>query len=245
MADRSSDSPTGNDATNRLRESLASRGLGLLAVILVERLPASLRAAITENAVRAGLGGESNAWRVLVAGNIGGAFWNRITPAVRTADDPVDTYSASCLTEVFGDLHANSGLALIYPGICTFSLQQLGELCGWGVPSWLGISIHPEMGTWFAFRAVAVTDAPLAATTPAAAGDACLACRSRDCLEACPVDAPGRPGQFDLKACLSHRLSPASACATTCLARVACPVGASRRYTCEAIDYFYTKSLDS
>ncbi len=79
----------------------------------------------------------------------------------------------------------------------------LARASGLGVPSRLGILIHPEFGPWLAIRALILTERVLTPTH-------------------------GLPG-FDLSRCTAHsRQDPA--CQVGCAARRACPVGARYRY---------------
>ena len=71
----------------------------------------------------------------------------------------------------------------------------------------------------------------------------CASCDRRPCVAACPANA--LTGEdFDLDACLHWRMAPASTCADTCLARLACPVGAEHRYDAAQIRHSYGCSLD-
>lgn len=238
--------PSGPDPTDspgaRFRELLGEAGLNLVTVLAVDELPTSLSEAIRSDAARAGMPGDSGL-RVVVVGNFGAGLLESFADGWKETDDPVDRFSATRVMAALRETGPGIDSRLLYPGDCGFSLQRLGEVCGWGGPSWLGVSIHPVFGTWFAFRAVAVTAAPLAVATVSMSTDVCLSCRTRDCLAACPVDAPGPPGQFDLEVCVSHRMQPGSGCATRCLAREHCPVGEAYRYPKELIGYFYSRSL--
>ncbi|MCZ7599016.1 MAG: hypothetical protein M5U09_16740 [Gammaproteobacteria bacterium] len=185
-----------------------------MAVVPVADLDAELAAAILAAARAAGLDPGERTARVVVVGNDGGRFWNLMSVAERSAPDPVDSYSAARVGEELAALGGDS--VLLYPGPCSFSLQRLGAACGFGMPSYPGVSIDPSFGTWFAFRAVAVTTVELPATVPGGSTDICADCVSRDCLAACPAGAPAAPGRFDLDACIGHRLAGDSPCASDC-----------------------------
>lgn len=212
-------------------------------MVPVADLDAELAAAILAAARAAGLDPGERTARVVVVGNDGGRFWNLMSVAERSAPDPVDSYSAARVGEELAALGGDS--VLLYPGPCSFSLQGLGAACGFGMPSYLGVSIDPSFGTWFAFRAVAVTTVELPATVPGGSTDVCADCVSRDCLAACPAGAPAAPGRFDLDACIGHRLAGDSPCAADCLARRACPVGAGWQYPAGLMAHVYECSLES
>lgn len=227
----------------RLGERLAAAGLRRLAVVPVADLDAELADVILAAARAAGLEPGERSARVVVVGNDGGRFWNLMSPAERAEPDPIDTYSAARVGSELAALGGDS--VLLYPGPCNFSLQALGAACGFGMPSYLGMSIDPSFGTWFAFRAVAVTTVELAASVRGVSTDVCADCVSRDCLAACPADAPGPPGRFDLDACIGYRLAGDSPCASDCLARRACPLGVAWQYPAGLMAHVYERSLDS
>ena len=103
----------------------------------------------------------------------------------------------------------------------------LARASGLGVPSRLGILIHPEYGPWFAIRALILTERDLAPTHGDPGFDPCNGCPA-PCASACPGNALHAPS-FDLLRCTAHsRIDPA--CRVGCAARRACPVGAQHRY---------------
>ncbi len=239
--------PTGqaHEHLRRLKARLADAGFDLVSVIKLTRLDASLAESIRDAAVRAGLPAGVGALKVVLVGNSGGRFWDSLTQAERDAADPLDEFSAARAGDAIASLFGQAPSVPVYPGECDFSLLALGRACGWGSPSWLGVYIHPEFGTWFAFRAVLVTTAALPDDVLGESTDACLQCVTRDCVAACPVGAPHPPGRFDLESCVSQRLADGSPCANRCGAREACPVGAGYRYPRELVSHVYGRSLES
>ncbi len=235
--------PTSADShLDRLRRAAQVAGLDLVSSMSLARLEPALGHAIRD---AAGYDDALSALRVVVFGNRGGALWALMSRAERAATHPLDAYSESRVLDAFRAIGSPFDSRLVYPGDCGFSLLALGRACGWGAPSWLGVYIHPDFGTWFAFRAVVVTRLALAESVFAPAPDACLQCATRDCLAACPVDAPGPPGSFALGACSGYRLGRDSPCARRCLAREACPVGTRYRYPAALVEHVYGRSLDS
>jgi len=73
----------------------------------------------------------------------------------------------------------------------------------------------------------------------------CLSCEAKPCLSSCPALALSRDSNPDLTACVSHRVAPASDCASTCLARLACPIAPQYKYSDDQVAYFYGRSLTS
>lgn len=226
-----------------LARTLSVAGFDLVSSIAVDALPAPLSTDIAADAAARGLHLD-RPLSVVVIGNRGGRFWSSLVRDEIRADHPVDQYSRQ-VTEAALPALRPARSVLVYPGDCRFSLLALGHVLGWGAPSWLGVSIHPAFGTWFAYRAVVVTDAVLPRRVLDPGEDACAACPGHDCLAACPVDAPGPPGHFALSRCIDYRLADASPCAERCLAREACPVGQGHRYPEDLVAHVYRRSLAS
>ena len=224
-------------ATDELVRQFHRHGLNRVAVLDCFDLDASLRNTLLELS-----GPFPDLARVVVVGNAGDGFWRHID--ADASADPVDTYSRSVTQKIIDSHLSGWNNRLLYPGDAAIPLQKIGAACGWARPSRLGISIDPGVGTWFAFRCVFVTSCPLPADAPASCPDVCSSCDA-PCVQQCPVSAPGAIGAFDLDACVSNRLAPASPCAQQCLARLACPVGADYRYSDDAMRYFYRRSLDA
>ena len=224
---------------NALLQQIADRfeagGLHLV-VVDPDRLPVSLRGPLQAawGVSRTGLS------RVLIVVNQGGRFWNLVD---RCVSDPIDAFSRELSLSILGQIGGSWEYRLIYPGDCPVSLQALGRESGLGAGSWLGQSIHPEWGTWFAFRAVVLTSCPLPVSMEPPSPDSCADCPDRPCVTACPVSAPSVP--FDLAGCVDQRLGDSEQCKATCIARLACPLGDGWRYPESLVGYLYRRSLDS
>ena len=108
--------------------------------------------------------------------------------------------------------------------------RRLATLAGLGVPSRMGLLIHPDHGLWMGLRAALLLGSP--AEGPARPADPCATCPA-PCAAAC-VGGAFDTGQLDILACARFHVT-ATACATTCAARSACPVG--RPYPEDAIRY--------
>jgi hypothetical protein len=218
------------------QEALAADGLNLLAVLAVADLPAALRAPL------AGAPGAPPAPRLVLVGNAGPALWRTVQAAGIASDDPIDDFSRARVDRWLDALPGCHWRHWLFPGDAPVGLQALGEVAGWHHPAPFRVGIQPGWGSWFAYRAAVLVDAPLA-PTPALTGQSpCAACSARPCVTACPAGALAG-GDFDLEACLDWRLAAGSSCADTCLARLACPVGAQHRYDTAQIRHAYGHSL--
>lgn len=225
-------------ASRELRLKLAATGLNIYSVLGLEDLPPPLNASLAVPAARMASS------RIILVGHRGGDIWPQVQPAIATAADPVDDFSRNTLQRLCDEVLTGYENRVIFPGADMMPLQQLGDRAGWGKSSWLGINIHASFGTWYAFRAVVLTSAPLRPETLPDSVYPCEKCE-RPCADNCPVTAPAQPGSFDLDACVNWRLGPDSPCARRCLARESCPVGVDNRYPPEMIRYFYSRSLES
>ncbi len=95
----------------------------------------------------------------------------------------------------------------------------------------LGLLIHPDYGLWHSYRGALAFVEPIAVPVIARRASPCEACSARPCLSACPVGAFAEDG-YDVAACAAHlRKAAGRACMDGgCLARRACPVGASQAH---------------
>lgn len=115
---------------------------------------------------------------------------------------------------------------------------RLGILAGLGLPSEIGLLVHPRYGPWIAFRqAIFTTDVlPDSAPVVRPMCDGCPA----PCRAACPIGIVG-PGVFDWQACSAARAA-GDPCASRCDARLACIVGPDARYDDLQIRYHASPS---
>ena len=151
-----------------------------------------------------------------------GAAFARAPEARDGAPDPVDRFTRRAVEAA---LPAAGACAVFYwerRGGAFLDLVALGEACGLGVPSRLGLLLHPRLGPWLSIRAAVLTEVELAPTMALAGFAPCAACEGF-CRAACPGRAPG-PAGFDVAACAgATRRIPA--CRERCDARRACPIG--------------------
>lgn len=120
---------------------------------------------------------------------------------------------------------------------------QLGRLAGLKATSLFGLGLHPEFGSFIAYRALILLDRepPSEFTTQAPAPDwpPCASCAA-PCIEACPASAVSRQG-WAMEPCLDHRRRDES-CEEGCLSRLACPIGSDRRPSPEALRFHQAAS---
>ncbi len=184
----------------------------------------------------------------LVLGSAGPALWRGLRATLGAvpdpAADPIDRHSERTVETLATALHATDpSLVSVYP--FRHARQLLGFPRLLGSAPWLerapfGVIIEPQAGPWWALRGALLT--VLAVPPSAPAGESpCTPCPA-PCEAACPAGAVHKSG-FDWRACADFRLAPHSPCRSTCLARLACPVGPAFRYDAAAIAHHYTASL--
>jgi len=213
---------------------LAECGLNLQAVFELAALPAEMR----ESLDQAGTGFR----QLLLFGNGGGAFWQALRLAGMEGEHPVDCFSVDCVTRYMAEALPGSRYQVLYPGAAVIPLQTLGRLAGWHHPSPMMVGINERWGVWFAYRVALLADTELTPTVPWTAPSPCDGCGDRPCVGACPAGALNT-GSLHLDRCLIYRRREDSLCRDTCMARVACPVGAAHRYSDEQIRYHYGRSM--
>jgi ferredoxin len=201
--------------------------------------------------VRATLGAEAHESRLLLVGHAGRRLWECVQASAIGSEHPIDDYTRQRIAAFFAEHHPSAHYRLLYPGDQPIGLQALGRLAGWHHASPFMVGIDAKWGSWFAYRAVVLTDADFLPSTavdrapqevPLGDRNPCIDCLDPPCLAACPAGAlAGR--QFSLTACSRYRLAEKSACAEGCLARSACPVGAEHRYDPAQIRHSYSRSL--
>ncbi len=216
---------------------LEEAGIGLSAVVDRANLPGELAA---------GLGGYR---QMIVFGHRGRRLWEAIRESGEPGPDPIDSASRRRVEAWIAAWLPGVRHRISYPALpgetgSVPNLGALGECLGWQHPSPLGLGIHPEWGTWFAYRAVVLADSRLPPTPRRVLAHPCERCAGKPCLAACPAGATRVTG-FDVAACCAWRLALDSRCATDCPARRACPVGAAERYGEAQMTHVYAASLAS
>jgi hypothetical protein len=179
----------------------------------------------------------------LVIGDGGGDFFRRFQAAGPGAGaDPLDHHTRqvvpAALARALGPAHP---FAVRFPFAAEeplLPMQQLGRAAGLPDPGPLALQVHPRFGPWWAYRAFAVLGLAWPPEPPLAA--ICPTCPA-PCLPACPARAVQLTG-FSLGRCSDRRRAD-EGCATSCAARLACPVGASERYPAAQLAFHMTASL--
>lgn len=168
---------------------------------------------------------------LVLIGNIGGSLWasfDRWTVGADRSLHPLDDWSKAVVRPVA----ERFGATAFFPSDAPYQPFQQWAMRAEGLrASPLGILIHPQYGLWHGYRAALAFGHALPATAIPESGHPCDACREKPCLSTCPADAVS-PDRFDVVRCRDHLASPeGSPCmGAGCLARNACPIGASYRY---------------
>lgn len=213
--------------------ALDAVGLNLHAVFDLDQLP---------DALREELDPARNYAQLILIGNGGRALWRAIQREGVQSADPIDDFSAREVRRWLAAQASGRSYEIVYPGERLVGLQSLGERAGWHFASPFMVGINERWGTWFAYRVAVLADTDIEPTPPAVGESPCTACRSRPCVVACPGKAI-EDGGFNLANCARYRLRAESACRTTCMARLACPVRVEHRYDDDQIRHAYTISL--
>lgn len=218
---------------------LDQAGLNRQAVFNIEDLPADVAATIEPGQP----GNSHSPYRQLILiGHAGRTLWDAVRNAGIASADPIDDFTIRTVRQWFAQCQPGCAYEIVYPGPRLIGLQRLGQLAGWHHPSPFMIGIDPKWGTWYAYRAVVLAETRFAPTIPVASDHPCDACAARVCAASCPGGAIDE-GRFELGKCLAYRRREDSACKATCLARIACPVGAEHRYTDEQLQHTYSISM--
>lgn len=168
---------------------------------------------------------------LILLGNAGPEMWEAFqrAPEAQSPRHPLDEWSRRIITVLAESLSGRPLFPFSPPPFLPFQRWARKAEPVW--PSPIGLLIHPEYGSWHAYRGALAfadrIDLPPGEPVPAP----CDSCAERPCLSACPVEAFG-DGQYDVPACVARIGSREGAdCMDRgCLARRACPVGREYRY---------------
>jgi len=219
---------------------LADDGLVLQAVLPIDELdPQTIGALVS-------IGIVPSEWRSLVlTGQAGRMLWDTHVRHDLHRSDPFDDTSIDLIASWFANHRPNADWAVVYPTDAPLPLGQLAQRVGWGDPSPLGLTIHPEFGLWVSHRVAFVTTLDLPASSATPRESPCVTCEKRPCEVACPVSAVSLTSGFDVQTCAEYRAQEDSPCAYECLARNACPVGVEHRYSDAQMHHHYASGLAS
>ena len=221
---------------NEMVEYLDNEGINLFSIIDLAGLTADLKAKLA-----AGCPQLDSYSQLLLFGHGGTRFWQRLSELEIESSNPVDERSVHVIAAWLGKFAKGSDHKILYPGISTVPLQDLGRLSGWHHDSPLGLGIHPTYGLWFAYRGVVLLDTAFSPTIALTDPSPCRSCEASPCITACPTEALSHD-RFDVNKCVAYRLEDESNCASKCIARLACPLD-EYRYTEQQMTYHYSHSL--
>jgi hypothetical protein len=159
-------------------------------------------------------------------------FWDIFTASPEFQDgapDPMDRWSERVIGDVAKSLSAEPLFPFGGPPHHPFHSWAVATGRFWASP--IGFLVHDERGLFASFRGAIRWDKPADIGSTA---QPCLTCTA-PCQTACPVGAFNDDG-YDVATCKSHVTSPAGADCREggCLARRACPVGATRRLSAQS-----------
>lgn len=197
----------------------------------------------------------NDARSIILIGFAGNKFWPvlqsflRQNPEFKNKNENlIDNYTKITIEKLAGTLNEVNGgeFKIAYPfGESAYDLDftLLGMMGGVGVPSLLGILLHPEYGTWMSLRGAMLTDVEFERyENPISEFNPCPSCE-KPCIDACPADTVTDKG-WDWRACMEFRLS-SDVCSKSCASRKACPYGQYHMYSDEQIKYHHQFVLKS
>ena len=218
-------------------KDLNAKGLNLQAVFNINELPEEIIKHLeTEHPTL------KNYQQLILLGHAGKTLWQSLQKPLPASIDPIEEHSIKTVNEWFTSKYPENNAKLIYPGKHPISLQTLGTLAGWHHTSPFLVGINKKWGTWYAYRAVLLTDTQFKATQAIKTSPPCNTCQNKACIEHCPANACDSH-LFNMNACIAYRKSEGSKCRDTCLARISCPVASEHRYSEQQINYHYAASM--
>jgi len=171
--------------------------------------------------------------QLIMFGHVGRRLWDCVQSEGIKTDSPIDEYSVRTVSDWFRNAAPMAHFRFVFPiGLPNgkhAGLQRLGMLAGWHHPSPFFVGVNARFGSWYAYRAVILTNTTFPPSETQDLGNPCLNCESKPCIDACGGSAL-ISGKMDMDACHQQRLRDNSPCALGCLARLACPAGAEYRY---------------
>ena len=171
----------------------------------------------------------------LIVGNAGRGLWPHFqaSPEARLRRNPLDRYTRRIFEQVCASREPGARLAMYTDkrDETYLPLMALGQRTGFGVPSRLGLLVHPVYGPWVSIRGVLFLPYPVPFAEPAPF-DPCPACPA-PCARACHGQVVTADG-VDPRACFRTKiLKPA--CRAACDARSACCIGPEHAFSHEQI----------
>lgn len=217
---------------------LNEAGLNRQAIFDLATLPADILATLKKSCASL-----NQYTQLLLIGHAGKRLWEAVQAANILSADPIDDFTVQTTKRWFAQCLASHPYDIIYPTTATaIGLQRLGQLAGWHHATPFKVGIDHEWGTWFAYRAVVLTNTQFEPSRPVQTPSPCEACQTKPCISHCPPGALAG-GQFDFEKCIGYRKQSDSRCKNTCLARLSCPVGEVHRYSDAQIHHSYSRSM--
>ncbi|UVC11599.1 ferredoxin [Rhizobium sp. TH2] len=178
---------------------------------------------------------------VVLLGNIGGSIWEPFSEWRQENEnvaDPLDMWSVEVIRPV---AEAMGGTAW-FPSEKPWQPFQQWAMRAEGLrASPLGVLIHPDYGLWHGYRgAIGFKEhIEFPASTPRP--HPCDHCPDKPCLTTCPANAVAND-HFHVPACRTYLAGEGDGTCMQggCIARNACPVGASYRYPEEQLRFHMT-----
>lgn len=216
-----------------LRRALAAAGFNLLATLARDvydpLVPDPWRAIAVAPACRG----------VVIVANGGRSLWPRFRASeeARAVRDPLDRYTRRVLGEAAATCDPAAAVALYTDRRAEtyLPMMALAQRAGLGVPSRLGVLIHPEYGPWLAIRGLLFVPFEVESGEPLDYAP-CVGCPA-PCATACHGGVVGADG-VDVEGCFRTKLLK-RACRADCDARRACVVGPEHTYPDEQIEHHH------
>ena len=213
------------------------KGLNCQAIFNIKALPTD----VIDNLINEGIDLSGFTQLILLA-HRGGELWQHVQLVLGQSNNPIDDFSVGVVTGFFQQNMPEKHYQLVYPDEKLIGLQRLGELAGWHYPSPFRVGINADWGSWFAYRAVLLSDTDFEQTSKMSSSSPCVDCGDKSCIDSCPADAFDNQF-FSLEGCLQYRLKPKSQCRDKCMSRLSCPVASELQYSDEQLRYHYGVSL--
>lgn len=184
---------------------------------------------------------EDGSHAALLVGNTR-ALWEPLTAefaqskALQQAEHPLERFVEARVLGAVGSLphFAGATVVWVHRGPPYVAINQMGETAGFAHRSPVGLSVHPEYGLWFAWRAVVVLPHRAWGDAPRSPHRSpCDGCRA-PC-----VAARAAALQLGPETEATVRAHPHAWIAI----REACPYGTQHRYGAQQVMYHYTRDL--
>ncbi|MDH5570549.1 MAG: hypothetical protein OEY89_02215 [Gammaproteobacteria bacterium] len=180
--------------------------------------------------------------QLILLGNGGKTLWQALETSSIHSVNPVDDFTVKTIHDFFSTQTEHHKYKIIYPDDTPLGLQRLGELAGWHHPSPFKIGINTQWGSWFAYRAVILSNTCYKVSSTIRENSPCNQCHNKICIKTCPGMAI-EEGEFKLERCVTFRKKTNSPCRYQCPSRLSCPVAEEQRYSKEQIRHHYSASM--